>query len=203
MFNFLPEFIRRSYLIVLFCCLSFFFAHNSLAATLYLSPSSGSYEVGKTFTSSVFVGAKGESVNSSDASISFPTEFLEVVSLSKSGSIFSLWVEDPSFSNSAGSISYVGGLPAPGFSGASGKVLSVVFKVKKAGAATISFGSSAVRASDGLGTNVLKGTGSAKLTLTAPADKAPDQPPVVDKPVNPSEIIEKINNELPIGRAHV
>ena len=191
------KFISRTSLALFFCCLSFLLAQESLAATLYISPNSGSYEVGKTFSSSVFVGAQGESINSSDASINFPADLLEVVSLSKSGSIFTLWVEDPSFSNSAGSISYVGGLPAPGFSGASGKVLSIVFRVKKAGAATVSFGSSAVRASDGLGTNVLKGAGSAKLTLTAKADKAPEAPVVPEKPVDPAEIIEKINNELP------
>lgn len=197
MFKLLLKLIKRSYLIIVFCCLSFLLAQESLAATLYLSPNSGSYEVGKTFTSSVFVGAQGESINSSDASINFPADLLEVVSLSKSGSIFTLWVEDPSFSNGSGNISYVGGLPAPGFSGASGKVLSIVFRVKKAGAATISLSSAAVRASDGLGTNVLKGAGSAKLTLTDKVDKAPESPAVPEKPVDAKEIIEKIANELP------
>lgn len=135
------------------------------AATNYLAPSSGSFEIGSTLSTNVYIDAKGQAINSSEGTINFPKDLLEVVSLSKSGSIFTLWVEEPSFSNSQGVISYVGGLPAPGYTGATGKVLTINFKIKKAGEAKISFSGSAIRASDGLGTNVLSGSGQGNFTL--------------------------------------
>ncbi|GAI35186.1 unnamed protein product, partial [marine sediment metagenome] len=40
---------------------------------------------------------------------------LEVLNISKENSIFTLWPEEPIFSNSAGEISFSGGTPHPGF----------------------------------------------------------------------------------------
>ncbi|MCH8148631.1 MAG: sulfatase-like hydrolase/transferase [Planctomycetes bacterium] len=42
---------------------------------------------------------------------------IEVVSISKAGAIFSLWTQDPSFSNAVGSVTFGGGLPDPGYTG--------------------------------------------------------------------------------------
>lgn len=150
------------------------------AASLYFSPSSGSFSVGNIFTTSIFVNTQGEVINNTDAVINFPNELLDVVSINKSGSIFSLWVEEPSFSNSAGTISFNGGLPTPGYNGTAGKIVNVVFKAKSAGAASVLFSSAAVRANDGLGTDVLQAQGQAQFTLGAV--KAPPETPPVKTP---------------------
>lgn len=161
---------------VLFASFSFFNVSEANAATLYFSPSSGNFSVGNILTASVFVNTQGEAINNTDAVINFPAGLLDVVSVSKSGSIFSLWVEEPAFSNSAGTISFNGGLPTPGYSGTAGKMLSIVFRVKKAGSASLIFSSAAVRANDGYGTDVLQSRGQAQFTLKA-VEAVPVVPP--------------------------
>jgi isoleucyl-tRNA synthetase len=69
---------------------------------------------------------------------------LEVLSISKNQSIFSIWVEEPKFSNNEGTISYNGGIPNPGYTGANGEILTATFKVKKTGPASIVFSDSTV-----------------------------------------------------------
>ena len=158
------------------------------AATLYFNPSSGGFTVNDIFTVNVFVNTEGQRINVAEAKINFPTEFLEVVSISKTNSIFSLWVEEPSFSNSAGVISFVGGLPTPGFTGSAGKIFSVVFKAKKPGSATLIFSSGVVRADDGYGTDVLKTRAQARFTLLpveVPPTVPPVTPPIVGAPAAP------------------
>src|SRR4051812_20692477 len=81
------------------------------ANTLGLSPDSGSYTVGKTFPVSVYVTSTAQSVNAVSGTLSFPTDKLQVVSISKASSILTLWVSEPSFSNVAGSVSFEGVVP--------------------------------------------------------------------------------------------
>jgi len=146
------------------------------AASLYFSPSSGSYNVGQTFSVSVYVSSADQAMNAASGVISFPSDKLEVVSFSKVGSIFNLWVQEPSFSNSDGTVNFEGIVLNPGFTGASGKILTVTFRVKAAGSALVSFSSGSVLANDGKGTNLLTGLGSATLAfnLTPSGPQAPE-----------------------------
>jgi hypothetical protein len=141
------------------------------AATLYFSPSSGSYNVGQTFSVSVYVSSADQAMNAASGVISFPSDKLEVASLSKTGSIFSLWVQEPSFSNSAGTINFEGIVLNPGFVGTGGKIIGITFRPKTAGTANLSFTSGSVLANDGQGTNILTalGTASFAVGLTVPA----------------------------------
>jgi len=176
------------FLIGFFSLLFIFNLPEANAATLYFNPSSGGFTVNDIFTVNVFVNTEGQRINVAEAKINFPTEFLEVVSISKTNSIFSLWVEEPSFSNSAGVISFVGGLPTPGFTGSAGKIFSVVFKAKKPGSATLIFSSGVVRADDGYGTDVLKTRAQARFTLLpveVPPTVPPVTPPIVGAPAAP------------------
>jgi Cohesin domain len=163
-------------------------AATALAATLFFSPSSGSYTVGETLTTSVYVNTQAEAVNNADAVITFPKNLVEVVSVSTAGSIFSLWVEQPAFSNSAGTISFNGGLPTPGFNGSGGKIIGITFRLKESGSASLSCSAAAVRANDGLGTDVLQACGQALFTLNpaeapAPEEEVPIAPPEADTSV--------------------
>ncbi len=156
------------------------------AASLYFSPASGRFVVGDVFTVSVFVNTQDEAINNAEATINFPTEFLSVGSVNQLGSIFSLWVQPVAFSNSGGTISFNGGLPTPGFNGKAGKFFSAVFKVKKAGTATLSLSSAAVRANDGKGTNVLSSAGSAQFILVETATSPISEPVTPAKPNSPA-----------------
>jgi hypothetical protein len=176
------------YQFCVFICLTLFVVSPcpyAQAATSYVSPSSGSFTVGNIFTASVFVNTKGVDINNAEGVLRFPTDLLEVVSVSRSGSIFSLWVEEPNFSNGAGTLSFNGGLPTPGYNGTSGKIFSVVFRAKKAGSASVLFSSASILANDGLGTNVLTGSGGANYDLVLTVDKPETKPPEKEPETKP------------------
>jgi hypothetical protein len=168
------------------CLLIFIFVFFSVkaasAASLYLSPSSGSYQVDKTFSVSVFVSSSDQAMNAAGGAISFSADKLEIISLSKSGSIFSLWVQEPSFSNSVGTINFEGIVMNPGFTGAGGKIITINFKAKAEGQATLTFSSGSVLANDGQGTNILSSLGSAKFDIISPVSAEPT--PATKEPVS-------------------
>ena len=149
-----------------FVLLGSFLSLSAHAATLSLVPASGSFTAGNIFKVNVLVDSQNVAVNDADVTIDFPSEFLEVLSVDKSSSIFPLWVEGPSFSNGAGTITFDGGVPTPGFTGTAGKILTIVFEVKKPGLASVIFSSAMVRANDGYGTDVFTGSIPASFTLT-------------------------------------
>jgi len=153
---------------------SFLIFSSADAATLYFSPSSGSFNVGQTFSVSVYVSSPDQAMNAASGVISFPADKLEVVSLSKSGSIFSFWVQEPTFSNDAGIINFEGIVLNPGFTGASGKILTVNFRIKTAGSALVSFSFGSVLANDGKGTNILTNLGNAQFSLDYTAPSVPE-----------------------------
>lgn len=135
------------------------------AATLSFSPSSGSYKIGDTFSVNILVSTAGQAMNAVSGIISFPEDKLQATSVSKSGSIINLWVQEPSFSNSAGTIDFEGIVLNPGFTGSAGKIISISFKTKVSGSAALSFSSGSILANDGKGTNILGGLGGANFTI--------------------------------------
>lgn len=143
------------------------------AASLNFSPPSGSYGVGTTFSVSVNVESSAQAMNAASGVVSFPWDKLEVVSISKQGSLFSLWPVEPSFSNSQGTVSFEGIVPNPGYTGANGKILTITFKARSAGVANVSFSSGSVLANDGTGTNILNGLRVAVFTLTSAGETSP------------------------------
>jgi len=135
------------------------------AASLYLSPASGAYTVGDGFNVTVGVNTDGVAINSAQATISFPNDILQVTSVAQGG-IFTLWPVAPSFSNATGTVSFAGGLPNPGYTGAAGSIITISFQTQVAGTATVTIGSASVLANDGFGTNVLTSSGSGSYTVT-------------------------------------
>lgn len=147
------------------------------AAALRISPDTGVYQVGSTFTARVQIATQGESVNASEGTLTFNPNELSVVSVTRSGSIFNLWVAEPTFSNSAGTINFSGGVPT-GYSGSVGNVISITFRVKNAGSPRVSFTDGSVLANDGRGTNILTTMSGGSYTAQA-ASSAPE-PEVIE-----------------------
>lgn len=137
------------------------------AAVISISPASTKVSAGNIISLRVLVSTAGQAINNAEGIIHFPPDLLNVVSVSKSSSIFSLWIEDPTFSNTDGTVAFNGGAPNPGYTGSGGEVLSVVFMAKKSGVASLVLSDSAVRANDGLGTNVLSGQTGASLSISS------------------------------------
>lgn len=128
----------------------------------------------------IMVSSPKQAANAISGVLSFPADRLQVSSVSKIGSVLSLWVVEPTFSNSQGRVNFEGVVPNPGFSESNGRVLAVTFKVVETGPADVRLTSGALLANDGYGTNILKNLGSASFTLEE--RKA--------APVTPSAILE-------------
>jgi cell division protein ZapA (FtsZ GTPase activity inhibitor) len=172
--------------LIFFFLFSFSSAANS--ATLFLSPNSGTFSVGKTFSVSVKVDSGGGvGINAAEAILSFDPAYLNVNTVSKSGSIFTLWPVEPSFSNSKGEVNFAGGSPTP-YTGSAGTIISITFVAKKEGTTEVKFKSGSVLAADGKGTNVLSSMGSATFTLKSEGVTPPveeEKPPTGPLPQKP------------------
>ncbi|MFA6512226.1 MAG: hypothetical protein WCV86_03840 [Patescibacteria group bacterium] len=157
------------------------FAH---ASTLFFSPSAGSYQTGATFSVGVYVNAGATPINAANGTIGASN--LTITSVRKA-SLFSLWPVEPGMSGT--SVSFAGGLPSPGYSGTAGQFLILSVRAGSVGTATLSFSGASILANDGLGTNVLSGTGSAAFTITAVPEAVPGIPgaPTVSSPTHPDQ----------------
>lgn len=155
------------------------------AATISLTPASGEYQSGQTFTAQFRVDPTGDDVNAVEANLSFDSDVLEVVNVSKDGSAFSLWTTEPEFSNSAGTITFGGGSPSP-FSAPS-TVLTATFRTTSEGSGTVSFDDVSILISDGQGTDAFSGATDGTYTVTAAASNPEPEPqPEVEPEPSPS-----------------
>jgi hypothetical protein len=191
--------MKNKLILLVILILAFTPIANVFAATasLYLSPSSRSYNVGEAFSVSVYVSSTEVSMNAAAGSITFPTDKLEVTSLNKAGSVMSLWVQEPSYSNGSGIVNFEGIVLNPGYKGSGGKLIAINFRAKSAGVANVSFSSGSILANDGMGTNILSGLGSADYTIgvtesepepepTPEPEPASDPTPDIDESVDPT-----------------
>ena len=143
------------------------------AATIYFSPTSSSPKVNSIFSVNIIAGSTDQAMNAASGIVSFPPDKLEVVSLSRSNSVFNLWVQEPSFSNTAGTINFEGIILNPGFLGSAGTVFTATFRTKRAGIAVLTLSSGSVLANDGLGTDILSTLGNAKISIQSNATATP------------------------------
>src|SRR3989344_1767081 len=108
---------------------------NAGAATFFLSPTSGTFAVGETFSVSVYVNTGGNFINTIEANLVFPPDKLQVVSPSIGKSFIEIWVGQPQYSNIDGTISFRGAVPSPGINVSQGLISTITFRVKATGRA--------------------------------------------------------------------
>lgn len=179
------------------CCLGFALPQRVHAgATLGVSPSTSSMTVGASKTVALYVNSGGVAINASQGTLSFPADKLQVTSIAKA-STFKYWTVEPTYSNGNGTVTFAGGVPSPGYKGSGGSIITVTFKAKAVGTATLRFTSGLVLANDGEGTNVLTGYGSGTITIAKAATVTPTEPepepvaspqsPVVSSPSHPKQ----------------
>lgn len=146
-------------------------AQTSFAASLYISPSSGNFSVGSSFTLRILTNTQGATINSGEADVSFNSDILELTRVS-SGSTFPLQTPgSPSKTNSSASFS--GGVPTPGYTGNGGVVGIMTFRAKKEGVGKITINSGKILLNDGNGTDALTSTQGATINVTPPAVSEP------------------------------
>ncbi|MEY4440708.1 MAG: hypothetical protein RLY49_334 [Candidatus Parcubacteria bacterium] len=152
---------KRTVLILI--ALFFFCVGKSDAASLWIESNASNVKVGDVFTATVYVNANNTSINNVESQIS--SSNLEILSVSNSGSILNMWVEQPTFTSKI--TNFNGGVLNPGYSGSSGKVISVSLKAIKEGVGGLNFDSASVRANDGLGTDVLKSKNGLSVNISS------------------------------------
>ena len=157
--------------------LGFFTTSFAEAATLSITPGTGVYSANNTFTVRVQVNTSGQPINAADGTISYNPRELSVISVNRTSSIFNLWVEEPSFSNATGRVSFSGGLPS-GYTGTNGNIMSITFRAVGSGSSRVNFASGSVLANDGRGSNVLTDMNGAAFTIQS-AISAPE-PEVIE-----------------------
>jgi len=183
-------------LILIFFSFYFFIPSTTSAqqATFFLFPSSQSFQIGEIFAVKLKLDTDFP-INAAQCEIYFPPEKLEVLSISKENSIFSLWPDQPSFSNITGKISFSGGKPTPGFKGV-GEIMTVNLKAKQKGLASLMFGEARILADDGKGTDILSFIKEAKFLIQKPVSLSEEQNQVIsDQPPLPPKIFSLTHPE--------
>ncbi|MDD5527419.1 MAG: hypothetical protein PHO56_00370 [Patescibacteria group bacterium] len=166
------------------------------AASLFLSPQVGQYQIGQTFDVEARVDSQGQGFNAAQATVQFPPGVLQVKSLdySSAGSVFNFWLQGPVFSNAVGQVSFIGG-STTGLVGSSIGVLKITFIAKGSGDAPVTINDAAVTASDGSGSNILSSVVNSQFRVL-PQSSAPNSPaaatttPAAAMP-NPAPIVRK------------
>lgn len=162
-------FFRVIPLFVLFGVWPLLAAAQQLGASLYIAPPSENPQVGSNFTLQIKVDSLEQPINAVRGILSYNKERVEIINVSKIGSIFNLWVEEPQFSNVDGKLRFQGGVPRPGFIGNGGTVLLVIFKTKTAGPTSLVWEKGEVLAADGKGTNILSNLQNLSFNIEEPA----------------------------------
>jgi hypothetical protein len=165
----------REVFIVIFLLGSLFTGSSYVnAANIIISPSKGTHHQGEIFSVDVYVNNNQDPINAVSGNITFSTETLELVAIKKTGSVITMWAEEPSFSNAIGSASFEGVILNPGFNGVQGKLLTLTFRVKKPGTGIVTLISGSVLANDGEATNLLGTLGKASFMLEATTTSSDD-----------------------------
>lgn len=144
-------------------------------AAIFLSPITGTYTTGATFTLSVMVSSGGEAINAIEGKLEFDPKEIAVVSADKGNSVLTSWTVEPTFSNETGDLSF-GGLLSTSTVLARGEVLKFTVQTLRTGELHIRFASgAAVHAADGTGGNILSQL-SGGVYVTKPNETDPTVP---------------------------
>lgn len=185
-----------TFLLILILFLTFIPTTKAEGASIYLSPSSGTFYVGSTFNVSVFVNTGGSDVNAVRVDLKFDPKKLQVASPTAGRSLISVWISQPAYSNVEGTVSFRGGVPSPGINTSSGLISTITFRVIAPGSATVSvLEASQVLLNDGMGTDILSWTGRGTYTLTMP----PPEGPRVSSSTHPDQNKWYKNNSPTLG----
>jgi uncharacterized protein (DUF58 family) len=158
-------------------------ARYASAATLSVSPASGTFTVGDTINVSVLLDTQGQTINAVQSSLSFPPDKLQLVSPSTGQSIIQIYTTPPRVNNQTGRVDIAGGIPG-GINVKAGLVSTLVFRIKAPGPAAIHFtDQSRALLNDGAGTEALSNTINASYQLVLP----PPSGPVVTSETHPDQ----------------
>ena len=177
------SFKGAAFVMLIFLCTLFLFPSTASAARLIVSPTTGAFEVGSTFSIQIFLDTEGESINAFDVKLNFPSGKLQLISPSVGKSIVEIWTGPPQYNNRAGTVRLQGGIPN-GITANRGLITELTFRVKQVGSAVLIFSdSSQVLKNDGKATPVLNDTTGGVYQLILP----PPGGPIVASETHPDQ----------------
>lgn len=187
MCNVKTNIIRKYFVWLLFAvCLFFLPTYSVQSASLSITPDTGVYTVGDTVSVRVVLNTAGQTINAADGRIQVSGSGVNIVSLNQTGSIFSLWTEEPQIRGNE--VVFSGGIPQ-GYTGNGGTVFTLTLRTSSAGTKRITFQDGSVLAADGRGSNVLSNMSGATYTVrareTAPEPEVVRYVPVANTPDAP------------------
>lgn len=173
---------KKNLFILILFILIFPISAKGEGASLYFTPSSGSFLTGSTFSVSVFLNTGSEKINVVWAEIEFPADILQVTSPTAGTSFITDWIVPPNYSNEKGSISFRGGVPG-GISTSAGLVSTITFRTIASGISRIKFlKESKVLLHDGKGTDILTNFIDGEYQILVP----PPEGPIAFSPTHPN-----------------
>ncbi len=140
-------------IVILFAVFFLLLPTTASAATISLRSIPASVGVGDVVRVSILLDS-AIPTNAFSGTLLYSAATLEPIAISDGNSIISLWITHPTVPASGVPITFAGITPG-GFSGNSGMLFSVLFRVQSAGTANVSVGSVEVLRNDGVGGNEL------------------------------------------------
>jgi hypothetical protein len=131
----------------------FAFVRGAGAATVSVMPAWQAITDQEQLVVDIRFSSDSQVINAVQAQITYPANILDVVDVSRGGSFLTLWPQVPTVNKTAGTISFVGGIPN-GSRVEDGRLVRVIFVVQATGDVEIGFNQQATSAylNDGLGT---------------------------------------------------
>lgn len=162
-----------------------------LGASLYMAPLPENPRTNSNFTLTIKTDSLEQPINAITGRLTFNPDKLEIINVSKIGSIFNLWVEEPNYSNIEGRVSFQGGVPNPGFMGNGGTALHIIFKAKSPGITSLVWDRAEILAHDGKGTNILTNLQNYDFEVEQPLSpqSVKQSPPFYENPLVISNLI--------------
>ena len=165
---------KKLFLVGIIIFIFFPFKIKAEGASLYFSPGAGTFFVGSTFDISIFLNTNNENVNAVQVDVQFDPKKLQVASPTSGKSFIEVWISQPIFSNTKGTMTFIGGIPSPGINTSSGLLSTITFRAIAPGETTISFlASSKVLRNDAEGTNILTSLSRGVYNIAIPPPEGP------------------------------
>ncbi len=117
-----------------------------------IEPQSGTAVIGETFTVDIIVES-AIPVNVFKGSLVFNPDVLYIQDINYNTSVADLWAERPWYSNGEGTMNFIGGTTKKGGFVGKASIISITFKTKAVGQATVTMDEVRILKHDGLGTD--------------------------------------------------
>ncbi|MDX1608068.1 MAG: cohesin domain-containing protein [Candidatus Spechtbacterales bacterium] len=160
-------------------------AQDASEPSMFLTPSTGVYVSGDTFSVDVVLDTDTEKITAAEGTISFDTEYLSATDISYNDSIFDSWIIEPEASNITGKINFAG-TTTNSLAIDEQEVLTVKFKVLQEGTTKVRFASGAMLAGNEEKTNIVSSLISGSYTLTSQVNEFAPEPEYIPATGTPS-----------------